>query len=104
MDGILKVTPEKLISSSEEFSSSGQRMHSITEEMINLINSLKGVWTGEASLAYNSKFNSLQSDMDKLYRMVIEHSKDLSEMASSYQQAESLNSEKGSSMKSGIIV
>ncbi len=104
MDGILKVTPEKLISSSDEFASTGNQLRSLTDEMMNLVQSLKSVWQGEAAGAYNTRFSSLQSDMDKLYRMVAEHAKDLSEMASSYMQAETGNTEQGSSMRTGVVV
>lgn len=104
MEGILKVTPEKLISASDEFAASGNQLRQLTSEMMSLIQSLKGVWQGEASNAYGNRFSQLQTDMDKLYRMVAEHSKDLSEMASSYMQAESGNTEQGSGMSVGVIV
>ena len=103
MDGILKVTPEKLLNSSEEFGSEATQMRSLTDEMMSLINSLSGIWIGDAQNAYSTKFSSLQTDMDKLYRMVVEHSNDLSQMAGSYAQAESTNVETGSSLNSGVI-
>lgn len=104
MEGILKVTPEKLISTSEEFGVCGQNMNSLTQEMMSLVQSLKAIWSGEASMAYGNKFSSLQSDMDKLYRMVMEHSQDLTEMAQGYMEAENTNTEKGNSMNSNVIV
>lgn len=104
MEGILKVTPEKLIASSDEFAEAASTMRSLTQEMIDLINGLQGVWVGEAQSAYSTKFNSLQTDMDKLYRMVVEHSGDLSEMAASYIQAETSNLERGGSLASSVVV
>lgn len=104
MEGYLKVTPEKLISSSEEFGATGQQMNSLTQEMMTLIQSLKSVWQGEAASAYGNKFASLQSDMDKLYRMVIEHSQDLSTMAQSYQEAENANTEAGNSLNTNVVI
>lgn len=104
MEGILKVTPEKLISTSEEFGASGQSMNNLTQEMMSLVQSLKAIWNGEAAMAYGNKFSSLQSDMDKLYRMVMEHSQDLTEMAQGYMEAENINTEKGNSMNSNVIV
>ncbi|MCR4991130.1 MAG: WXG100 family type VII secretion target [Lachnospiraceae bacterium] len=104
MEGILKVTPEKLMSSSEQFGATAQRMRAHTEEMINLINSLKGIWIGEAQDTYNSKFNMLQSDMEKLYRMVTEHSSDLMQMALTYSNAESSNTVTGSSLGGNVVV
>ncbi len=103
MDGLLKVTPEKLFSTSEEFGALGNQMSSLTQEMMSLVNSLKGVWSGDAAMAYGGRFSCLQTDMDKLYRMVCEHSQDLSQMASSYQEAENANSETGMSMMANIV-
>jgi len=104
MQGYLKVTPEKLLSSSEEFGATGQQMSNLTNEMMNLVMSLKGIWSGEASMAYGNKFSSLQTDMDKLYRMVLEHSQDLSEMARGYSEAETTNMDTGNSLNSNVIV
>jgi len=104
MDGILKVTPEKLFSASDEFGSMGTQMNNLTNEMLTLVSNLKSIWQGEANEAYSSKFSSLSSDMDKLYRMVKEHSSDLMEMASAYKEAESANTEQGSGLNSSVVV
>jgi len=104
MEGYLKVTPEKLLASSEEFGNCGQQMNGLTQEMLTLVQSLQAVWQGEASSAYGNRFVSLQTDMDKLYRMVLEHSQDLSEMAREYMEAENTNMETGSSLNSNVVV
>ena len=95
MEGILKVTPEKLLG---EFAASGNQMKNLTGEMMGLVQNLKGIWQGEAAVSYGTRFNSLQSDMDKLYRMVQEHVTDLQEMTTQYQTAESGNTEQGSGL------
>lgn len=104
MEGILRVTPEKLIQASGEFAAAGNQMKNLTSEMISQIQGMKGVWQGEAAEAYGSKFHSLQTDMDKLYRMVQEHVKDLQEMAGQYQMAETGNTEQGSGLNIHVIV
>lgn len=104
MEGYLKVTPQKLFSASEEFGALGSSMSSLTSEMMNLVAGMQSVWSGEASVSYSNKFRSLDEDMNKLYRMVMEHSQDLCQMAESYQQAEDANTQTGSSMISGIVV
>ena len=104
MEGILKVTPEKLMTSSEQFGMTANQMRAHTDEMMSLINSLKGVWIGEAQDAYNSRFNMLQSDMDKLYRMVTEHASDLMQMAMTYSEAENNNTVTGQSLNGNVIV
>lgn len=103
MEGILKVTPEKLLQTSSEFSSLGNQMKNLTGEMMNLVKSLNSIWQGEAASAYESRFDSLSPDMEKLYRMVQEHVQDLQEMAKQYQSAETGNMEQGNSLAGGIV-
>lgn len=104
MEGMLKVTPEKLIQASGEFEAAGGQMKNLTGEMLSLISGLGSIWQGEAASAYQGKFENLSSDMEKLYRMVQEHATDLQEMAARYQSAESGNTEQGSSLQNGVIV
>lgn len=103
MEGFLKVTPEKLLQTSGEFSLLGSQMKNLTGEMLSLVKSLSSVWSGEAASAYGNRFDSLSPDMEKLYRMVQEHVQDLQEMAGQYQTAESGNMEQGGSLSSNII-
>lgn len=103
MEGILKVTPEKLLQTSGDFSSLGSQMKNLTGEMLSLIKGLNGIWQGEAATAYGNKFDSLAPDMEKLYRMVQEHVQDLQEMARQYQNAESESMQQGSGLDSHII-
>ena len=51
MDGIIKVTPEKLISTAEEFSTVGQNVNTLTQSMTEMVNGLSSTWTGEAANA-----------------------------------------------------
>lgn len=103
MEGILKVTPEKLIQTSGEFAVEGGQMKNLTGEMMSLVQGLSSIWQGEAAASYEGRFSSLQSDMDKLYRMVQEHVTDLQEMAGHYQKAESSNIEQGSGLHANIV-
>lgn len=104
MEGILKVTPEKLIETSGEFSTLGNQMKNLTGEMMSLVQSMKGIWQGEAAASYGNRFATLQSDMDKLYRMVQEHVSDLQEMATHYQTAESGNTEQGNGLNANVVL
>ncbi|MCQ2498901.1 MAG: WXG100 family type VII secretion target [Lachnospiraceae bacterium] len=103
MEGILRVTPEKLKGAAGEFSGTSNTIKAITDEMMAVINSLKGSWQGEASEAYTSRFNQLQDDMDRIYRMVNEHVKDLNDMADEYIKAENMNVETGNALKGDVI-
>lgn len=103
MEGILKVDPQKLISTATEFNATGGQVRSLTGEMISIINSLSSVWEGEAATTYNTKFHQLDDDMEKMHRMIEEHVKDLNEMAQQYITAENANIDTGSGLAGDVI-
>ena len=103
MDGIIKVDPQKLISTSEEFGQTGNQVKTLTDNMITIIDSMKPVWEGEAATTYNTKFHQLQDDMDKMNRMIQEHVKDLIDMAQQYITAENTNIDTGNSLAGDVI-
>ncbi len=104
MEGILKVTPEKLIQASSEFSSTGKTISSLTQEMTTIINGLKSIWQGDAASGYNQRFQGLQDDIEKINKMIQEHVTDLNEMAREYQSAEASNIEESSRLLTEVIV
>lgn len=103
MDGIIKVDPQKLISTADEFNTTGGQVRSLTEQMMSIIDSMKSMWEGEAATTYNTKFHQLDDDMQKMHRMIEEHVKDLNEMAQQYIAAENANIETGSSLAGDVI-
>lgn len=103
MDGILKVTPEKLISTANEFNGTGGQIRNLTQTMLDTVNSMNSIWQGEAATAYSQKFRSLQDDMEKMNRMINEHVTDLNEMAKRYQEAEQKNMEDSNDLQGDII-
>lgn len=103
MEGILKVTPEKLISTANEFNGTGSQVRALTQSMLDTVNSMKSIWQGEAATAYSTKFNALQDDMEKMNRMIAEHVTDLNEMARQYQSAENINLEDSNALAGDII-
>ena len=103
MEGILKVTPEKLMSTADEFQTTGGQVRSLTQEMISIVDSLKSSWEGEAATAYSTKFHQLEDDMEKMHRMIDEHVKDLNEMANQYKTAESANVDTSSALTGDVI-
>ena len=104
MEGYIKVAPETLASTAGEFGGQATQLQSLTGEMMQLIQSLSAAWNGEASAAFLAKFNGLQPDMDKMFRMVQEHSTDLQEMATAYMQAENANTEATKQLLNNILV
>lgn len=103
MTGNLLVTPEKLISTAEEFSSINSQITSLTSNMIETINSLSSTWAGEAATMYNSQFTSLQDDMARIASMINEHVNDLKEMGKNYQTAETTNTQTANALPVDVI-
>lgn len=103
MEGILKVTPERLESAANEFSSTASTVSTLTNEMTSLVNGLSSAWTGEAATTYNSKFNALNDDIQRMVAMINEHSADLIEMANTYKTAEQANASLANSLLENVI-
>ena len=103
MTGHLLVTPEQLRSASGEFSSTNGQIRTITGEMISLVNSLNSVWSGEAADAFKTKFNQLNDDIERIYRMIDEHVKDLQEMAAEYDKAERESIDNANTLRGDVL-
>lgn len=103
MEGIIKVTPEKLISTAEEFNTANNQVRNLTQQMIQTVDSLKSAWEGDAATAYNTKFHQLEDDMERMHSMINEHVTDLKEMARQYQTAEQANAEIGNTLAGDVI-
>lgn len=104
MEGTLRVTPEKLISAATEFSACGNTVSSLTQQMMTMVNGLSSVWSSETAAKYNTKFSALQSDIDKMNRMIQEYVTDLNDMARNYQDAETYGDERTASLATDVIV
>lgn len=103
MTGNLLVTPEKLISTSQEFAQTGTEVNNLTQQMLQTVRDLKSTWAGEANTAYDGKFNALEDDMSRMYKMVQEHSNDLQEMAKNFQAAETSGVETSNALAGDVI-
>lgn len=104
MEGTLRVTPEQLEAAASEFSSKGSTVGNLTAQMTQLVEGLSSVWEGEAATAYTTKFRQLDDDIQKMIRMIQEHSDDLNEMARVYRGAETENTEEAESLAGDVIV
>lgn len=101
--GILRVTPERLQSTAAEFSGKASTVQGLTNQMLELVRGLNGIWQGEASTSYAQKFNSLEDDMARIYKMITEHSNDLNTMAEEFMKVEKENMEESSGLPSDAI-
>ena len=103
--GILKVTPEKLQSTASSFEGTGTTVNNLTQQMTAIVTGLSGqIWSGEAATAYVNKFNGLQDDMDRIHKMIQEHSQDLQEVAQQFITAENANKDLANSLSSDVII
>ncbi len=66
MDGILKVTPAALRAKSGEFDQNRAIIRGLIEQMNSKIGGIASVWQGDASTAYQSSYNGLKDDIDRL--------------------------------------
>lgn len=104
MEGILRVTPQTLQNTSNEFSNNGTEIANLTQQMTDIVNGLSSFWTGEASEAFRAKFAGLADDIQRIINMVKEHSVDLNDMAQVYIDADIMNSDLISNLSSDVIV
>ena len=103
--GILRVTPEKLQATAASFEASASSVNSLTQNMTSVVTSLSGqIWSGEAATAYVNKFNGLQDDMNRIYKMIKEHSDDLTAIAQQIIGQENLNMDLANGLSSDVIV
>ena len=91
IEGTLLVTPEALQQKSQTFRSMAVQVKALHDDMVNRVNATASGWEGNAADAYRAKFAALQSAMDTINRMIMEHSTDLEQMAQTYMDAENQN-------------
>ena len=82
MNGTLRVTPEKLISTAQTFSSTAGTVQNLTSSMLSTVESLS---------------------INKMVRMINEHSTNLQAMAQSYQEAERTAQETAATLQTDVI-
>ena len=104
MEGIIRVSPQLLSSTASEFGTQGNSISNLTAEMLNLVAGMAASWEGEAATAYITRFRGLEDDIQRINRMVQEHSMDLQEMAQIYSEADMANAEEANALSSDVIV
>lgn len=104
MEAILKVTPEQLINTSNEFSAIGSTVCNLTSSMMEKMTNLAGIFESDEATAYISKARGLEDDIEKLNGMIREHVNDLNEMAQKYISANASNESLIDSLSSDVIV
>jgi len=104
MSIVLKVTPQKLRTTAEEFNAKNENIRTCTGEMISQITQISGdVWSGDAATAYISKFKGLQENIDLMCTRLKTQASNLETIAMEYESAESSNESLASGLASSII-
>lgn len=103
MEGYLKVTPEQLMKVADSFANAGASISALTSEMMSIVNSLKGIWQGEAAESYAGRFAGLEDDITRINNMITEHVNDLNEMARTYQAAEDASAQESAALLSDVV-
>ena len=103
MTGTLRVTPERLIATAQSFSSTSGTVQNLTSNMMATVDSLNSTWAGEAATAYYTKMHGLQESINKMIRMIQEHSTDLQAMAQVYAEAEAAGQEAAAALQTDVI-
>lgn len=104
IEGSVRVTPEKLMTTAQQFSSTNSTVKNLTGQMLQIIRETSSTWAGDASSAYLNKFGSLETDMTRISKMIEEHCMDLQEMARGYMDKEMKNTEASTPLPADIIV
>ena len=100
----LKVTPSQLKSKASDFKTKASKVHGTTEKMLSLIKQInESTWSGDAAEAYKKQFNKLEKDMEQMYKMIIEYSTDLTQIANTYETTEKANEAIAQSLATDVI-
>ena len=104
MNGMIKVTPERLMTAAHDFSTQSTKLNDTTDNMLELVRGMNSFWQGEASQAFANRFSQLRDDMCSMYRMVQEHARDLEQMAENYREAEERNEAEVQDLSADVII
>lgn len=103
LEGTLRVTPEQLSSTAQEFESIASVVANLSSEISGKASNLSSSWEGEASSAYVSKLTALNNDVQDVVRYIRTHATELQEMAQNYQSTEQANASQASGLPTNVI-
>ena len=93
---------QDLRSEATNFRTHADELRLVTDHMLQLVESTRNVWRGEARERYYNQFEGLRDDMAKIYDMCEEYSTDLLEIATNYESAEADNQATAGGLKADI--
>lgn len=100
----INVTPEKLKATAASFQQTGRDVKRTTSDMLQLVKGISSsIWSGEASNLFISKFNGLETDINKMCSMIEEEAQHLTIIAQEYLSAEEQNKQVAATLKNNVI-
>lgn len=102
-DFSFSVKPEALYQKSEAVLSEINRMKQEFESLQGIIDRTPSYWQGEASDAYRDEYNSMNPDLDVMFRRLLEHVTDLKQIAAKYVDAETVNEQLANELPADVI-
>lgn len=86
--GVIKVTPEEMISAASELSGYVSTMNECFQQMKNTMQQSESYWVGEAGEAHRKLYQDQVAKTEEIIARYTEHVRDLNTMAGVYTEAE----------------
>ncbi len=81
MAGQIRITPDQMRSRANEYRNEADRVGEVISKMDSLLSALQGEWEGEASRAYEARFQELRPSFVKAQELIQEIAQSLDNTA-----------------------
>ena len=88
MADVLKVTPEELKNTAQQFKTEQNNMQTAYTAMSTAVNNLQSTWTGEASQQFKTQFESLYKNLSQSEQKMADAVDELTKAAGVYEEVE----------------
>lgn len=100
----IKVTPERLLATSELMEKKSREVKQTAADMISLVTGIsRNIWSGEAQSSYIGKFRGLESDAERMHRMIEKQARHLASIAREYKQTEQKSQQAAAALKNNVL-
>ena len=88
MAGQIRITPDQMRSRAGEYRNQADAVNSVISKMDSLLSALQGEWEGDASRAYEEKFNELRPGFVSAENLIREIAQSLDSTARSLEETD----------------
>ncbi|MBM7542012.1 MULTISPECIES: WXG100 family type VII secretion target [Amphibacillus] len=88
MAGMIRVTPEELVSMSNRYSSESSQVGEQITRLDNMIQELETMWEGQASRAFSEQYQSLRPSFTEMQQLLEDISLQLNSSAKALEDAD----------------